>query len=627
MKKFNLLFASALALLTLSACGGKKTSSTSNEEILLGSKEETQLTFEEKYIEDRYSYSSGGKFALSILSNVGSICAGVGFNSPVAVVSGVFGIISSFGDNFAATNGPTTQDIMNKLDEMDTKLDAINATLNENYSQLMSETVRTQAMVDKVLLEEQESAITNFYTTYAMPIENHERDFADYLEQSLKLFVSDKQSVSFYVHKNEEKNWALNSLLDVESAKELEITVNIDSFSHTSEFLEKNFNTVTKGFMDNLYQDLENGIASATLPEGLSTKDACDFLAGNVIENITKTYYVEHHDKALELRNNVINYSKSISGKTGKSVIDRYVLRMQYMYNFAGEIKNTVTDLFSNIKQTLKTNVALASQACAYASVNQDEIRSEFIDAEDAIRNNYEAVKGIKDNYCFLTNTLIGGGFYRARFQTGYTNKGNDCAFNAAFKLDKVVAGSGSQILREDDIRNHNILNNVDHLRIHARMDLMRQLGIVDTANYIEYLVDANAVSKEDYDNFKQLRSNKWLSNDALRFLTDLTTRDMNDGDKNFSLTCNEAGNPGGDYFNVGWTGTFRSSRTSSCWNGKVAETTFIDANTGTIQSNKRVAAYATYAESHWNWLNDEYWSFVDNTVGNYFFILENVAE
>lgn len=627
MKKINLLFASALTLLSLTACGQQEASSSKEEQIIIGSQKETQLVFEEKYVEEKFPYSSGAKFVVSLVGNIGAICAGSLYNNPVSIVSGIFGTISTFGNTFITSKAPTTQDIMDKLAEMNTKLDEINATLNENHNQLLNENVRTQALVDKVLLEDQESAISNFYTTYVMPLENHQRDFSDYLEQSLKTFTSTAQSVSFYIHKNADKQWAFNSLLDVESAKELEVTISIDKFEHTAEFLEKNFNTVTEGFMDNLYRDLEIGVAAETLPQGLDAKTAVDFLAGSIIESITKKYYVDNHDKALSLRNDVINYSKAISGKAVKSVVDRYIARLKYMYNFEGEIKNTLTDLLSNLKQNLKSFASLASQACAYASVNQDEIRAEFIAAEDAIRTKYNAEKAIKDNYCFLTEKYMGSGFYRARFATSYKNKGNDCTFNAEFNLEKIVSWSGASATK-DDITKHNFIESVDHLRIVSRMGLMKQLGLIDpSASYIEYLVNANIVSEDDYENFKYLRNDKWISSDALRFITNLTTRSMSDGDKGLIMTCNEAGNPDGDYFNVGWTGKFRSSRTSSCWSGTIAETTFVDAITGEIQSDKKVAAYATYAESHWNWINDEFWSFVDNPAGNYFFGLESLTE
>ena len=630
-KKFALFFASALTVLSLAACGGTKqedSSETNGFNTTLKSGAEQQLEFEENYISKKMTYETGGKFAMSVLTNVGAIAAGAAFSSPTSVVSGIFGILNAVGDNFATSKGPTIKDVMDKLNEMDGKLDTITATLNENYNQLMTESVRTEAAVDKVLLEEQNSAIESFYTNYVMPIENHERDYSDYVEQSLKTYVSKEETSDFYIHKNSDKEWVLNSLVDVESTKEYEFTVTIKDFANSLNFLDKNYGTVTTGFTDRLSEDVESALLTATLPEGLDKETARDYVVGNIFETITKKYYEDNHDKALELRNEVINYAKQISGKNTKSVIDRYTSRLEYMYNFGGEIKDTVTDLYSNIMYNLDNNVALAAQACSYASVNPDEIRSEYIDATKTIQNYYSSIKELKDNYCFLTNTLISGGFYRAYFETGYKDKGNHCSFHSSFKFEHVKTNRwGMPETTADDVYKHSYLNETDHLRIAARMKLMRELGLVNPDNYIKYLVDANILAEDEYNSYEALHTSGWISDDALRFFTGLNIRDMTGSDTGFTLTCNEAGNPGGDYFNVGWTGTFRSARTSGSWSGKIGETTYIDALTGTIQTNKRVAAYATYAESNWYWINDEYWSFVDNLAGNYFFILENVSE
>ena len=55
-----------------------------------------------------------------------------------------------------------------------------------------------------------------------------------------------------------------------------------------------------------------------------------------------------------------------------------------------------------------------------------------------------------------------------------------------------------------------------------------------------------------------------------------------------------------------------------------MAEGLFIDGATGEQLSNKNVASFATYAESHWYWSEDEYWAFTDNPSGNYYFMLTN---
>lgn len=626
MKKFPLLFASALTLLSVTACGASKNNKEVKMEESPISLKETQLSFEENYIKDTYSYSTGGKFAVSMLANIGTICAGVGFDSPTTVVSGVFGLIGTVGDNFCGSTGPTIKDVMNKLGEMDTKLDAINAKIDQNYNQLLSEEIRTQAMVDKVLLEDQEAAISAFYTDYTMPLENHVRDYTDYMEQSLKKFVSTPETVTYTVHK-ENNGWALNSLTDPNAKIECEIKVEIKDFSYSLAFLEKHNNTVESGFMDALYGDLIGAVRGTTMPTGLTASDCRDLTIANILETYSKEYYTADHNRVLDLRNKAINYSKAISGRSIKSVLDRYIARMKYMYNFASEIKGTVTDLFSNIMGTLKTDVALASGACAYGETNQEELRTEFLNARNAIQNYYNNVMNLKDNYCFLTNTCMEGGLYRSKFDTYYTNKGNDCRFNANLKLEKVVSYPWCpDNFEADNFNNHNTVVQADHLRIVTRWHLMKELGLTNSKTYIGYLVEAKALTTYASIYYDIYRYNGYFTDDAFKFMTNLTTRDMNDGDKNFKMTCNEAGNPGGDYFNVGWTGTFRGGHTASCWSGKIAETTYIDASTGTTMADKKVAAYATYNESHWNWIDDEHWSFVDNTSFNYFFILDNVA-
>ena len=78
------------------------------------------------------------------------------FDSPTAIVGGVFSILTAMNDQFNGSSGPTIADVMNKLSEMDSKLDAMNDKLDKNHNELLSEEVRTQAKVDQVLLEEQE---------------------------------------------------------------------------------------------------------------------------------------------------------------------------------------------------------------------------------------------------------------------------------------------------------------------------------------------------------------------------------------------------------------------------------------------------------------------------------------
>lgn len=622
MKKLVKVITATAAMMMLTGCGTK--ANVKRDPITLGKDE--QLVFEENYISKPFNYAEGGKFAISIISGMGSIAGGVAFDSPTAVVSGVFSILTSINDQLNGSSGPTIADVMNKLGEMDTKLDAINEKIDQNHNQLLSETVRTQAMVNQVLLEEQEQALESFNNFYSVPLENYTRDFSDYIEQSYKSYVSTDEVAEIYLSKDEKNQWTLVDVIDEGKADQTKFSLTIDNFTNSKTFLEENYNIVTVGFMDNLNKDLDNAIEDVSLPNGLDKKVCRDFIGANLVERFTQKYYKDNHQKALDLRNLVINYSKQVSGKSSKSILERYVNRLEYMYNFAGEMKTPITGILANLAHNLDVNTALAAQACLYAGVNQEEIKSEYIVARDLVKQYFEGISKMDDRYSFITNTTLASDFYRAYYNTSYTNRGNHPNFKAEFKCEKVNYEYGDVKYVEDDINSHYFVEAVDQLRIVARMNLMREIGVVKANTYLDYLVQAKVVDANAKRTYERLHDMHWISEDALRFLTGIQTRDMNDSDKNLQMECTAAGNPDGDYFNVGWKGNFRSKHGSSNWHGKMTETTYVDAKTGTIQDDKKVAAYATYSESHWYWSNDEYWSFVDNKVGNYFFILEHVA-
>lgn len=622
MKKIGKLALCVSSMLALVACGANNTRS-STVHLNLDSNN-TQTSFEENYIKARGGYSTGEKFAIAIAGGIAVAATGFVTDSPATFVSGLVSIVTSLNDNFMGGKGPTTADVMNKLAEMDTKLDKIGEKLDKNFQQLSTEEVRTQAMVEEVLLEEQNTAIATFRTAYAEKIDDFKRDFSDYLEQSYKAYVKESQVMEFKA-KLVTDEYALVPLIDYETSTEPVYTINVEDFPRSKAFLEKNYDTVGKGFMDRFYEDIEDAVSKASLPETMEAGVAVNLAYGNLVERLTRDYYKNNHDKALNIRNMAINYAKQINGKSIKSVAERYVSRMKYMFNFAGEMRESATGALANLAHELDVNTAIAAQACMFAGVSDDEIKAEYITARDAIGLEFDKMAALADNYCFPVKANLGGEFYQAKFETKYTNKGNEPKFNAEFKLRRVTTTNSTVNLHDDDINKHNFVEPIDHTRIATRMSLMKENGLIPAdKNYIEYLAGAK-IMDDAYRYYNTLIDKKWITDDALRFVTGYEVRNLGDGDKNLALECTECGTPGADYFHVGWKGTYKGSRDGGSWKGKIAESTFVDAATGKALDEKKIAAYATYDESHWTWIHDEHWSFVDNPVGNYFFGLEKI--
>ncbi|MCQ2772371.1 MAG: hypothetical protein MJ238_03740 [Bacilli bacterium] len=619
MKKFGKLALCLSSMLALVACGN--TTSSKVHEEFLGSKN-TQTSFEEDYIKAKGTYSTGEKFAVQLIGGIAIAAAGAATDSPATFVSGLVSIINSCNDNLIGNKGPTTADVMNKLKEMDQKLDMIGEKLEKNYNQLSTETVRTQAMVNEVMLEEQEKAISSFNTNYAEKIDDFRRDYSDYLEQSCKAYVKESRVMEFKA-KSVSDSYSLVPFIDYENSKEPVYTINVEEFPKAKAYLDKNYDTVGKGFIDRMYEDIEDALNGANLP--IAKETAVNLAYANLMERFTRDYYKDNHNKALEIRNLAINYAKQINGKSTKSVAERYVSRMKYMFNFAGEMREPATGALANLAHQLDVNAALAAQACLFAGVNEDEIKDEYLTARDAIRSEYDKLEKYGDNYCFLAEANLGGNFYRAKFDTSYENKGNEPKFKSNFKLERVVAIGKSASYYEEDINKHTFVEPIDHARIVTRMKLMKENGLVPVdMDYIGYLTSAKVMGTA-LATFTILYNEKWITEDAYRIITGYEVRSLGDGDKNLALECNECGTPGADYFHVGWKGTYKGSRDGGCWKGNIAESTFIDARNGEILDEKKIAAYATYDESHWTWFTDEHWSFVDNPYGNYFFALEKI--
>ena len=122
---------------------------------------------------------------------------------------------------------------------------------------------------------------------------------------------------------------------------------------------------------------------------------------------------------------------------------------------------------------------------------------------------------------------------------------------------------------------------------------------------------------------FTKERIIKYIKETDNKFASKISQKNMTNSDKNVQVTCVAAGNPDGEYFSTGWTGKFKGSHKEECWTGKMLTTTYFDGTTGAVLAGEgKIAAYATYSETHALWTDDEYWAFVDSTGGNYFYLL-----
>lgn len=590
----------------------------------LGKYTDAQLEFEENYVMNKMDISSGVNFVWNVAGNIALIWVAGATGAYTGVVSGIVGVMNTLFSGLGSKNGPTTGDVMNKLDAMDKKIDAISEKIDENFEQLSDSITRVSAKVDEVLLNQHQQNITDFITDYVVPLDNYKRDLGDYIEQSYKQYVSKEEKIDMYFSIDGEGNYNYIPTLKESPTSQTLVSFTIENFPNAQKHLRENGNIVVNGFVDELYKDIDAAIANTTLPKGLDPILARNSASAHIIEEISRKYYQDNHQKALDLKNMMINYSKRISGRLGSaSVINDYVSRIQNMYNFASEAKKEFLGLLSNYLSDLDRNIVLAGEACAYAETNNSELAEEYDYARKAIQKMYEDMDKIPDSYSYTSNTVLDSGFYKAMYYTNYTNPGNHATLHADLRFKKVIDGVNGNF-EDIDIKKINFVEAEEHNQINTRRELLVQMGEIKNSGYADYLRSTNVLSSQANNAYFAMLRSGYVGEDAYRFATNLKTRNLQGSDRNMQFSCMNRGCRGSNYFREGWRGNYASYRSSNCWSGKIVESDFIDASTGTLSPIKTVAAYASYYESHWYWVYDELWSFIDNPNGNYMFILNH---
>lgn len=581
-----------------------------------------QAEFEDLYIKSGITWEDGGKFVYQLISGIGTIIVGAATENPGTISTGIFSLLGTLSESLLS-GGPTMQNIMDQLKETDRKIDELSAKIDRNTQQLADEIVRAEAMVDQANLNTLNLAINDFATNCLAPINTFNRNLADEVGFYYRDYVKSPQTIDLCLNKNSDGEWESTPLGEITGTN---FSLYISSFDNALAHLSKHSNIVEEGFMDELGKDIENAINLKTdLPDGIEKDTLRDFVASMIYEQFSKQYFSANMDKAQQYRNYMIECAQRINGSAGMiSILNTYSSRLQYMFNFAGEIKSSIRTISANILQFLDMNTARASEAALFAELSSSELESNFKTARESIQNFYKNITELPDTYSFTSSATLTGSWNSARYNLSYSNPGNKCTLDVKFNLQKMeMYGMSNITYMDDDISKHYSLSSIQHARIATRWSLLRSSGMIDSeSDYIHYLNDSKVISDAAMKAADTcFRWNHALINECYRILTsDRNERELTISDTSMWIYCVGQGNPSGDYFTVGNGYGYREKHDASSWYGRIYEGTFVYAATGGYAGTQRICMWARYAESHWYWANDEYWAFKNLENTNYFF-------
>ena len=314
------------------------------------SDDDSTVVYEKTYASEHFNWKNGLSFTMSMLSNIANISAGYVFKSPTTMVAGVMGILTSIGANFTNPEGANVVAMFNTLND---KIDNISANLTKNFNQLQNEEIQTQFKVDQAILLEYQEAINNFNQNYIYQLDN----FYTYMNNSMSNYIreavnSDQYSLDLWFYKDDNGVWQVASINDIDKKTMTELVIDINDFTNSKEYLDSHNQTIKDEFNKALEKDIKFACGNIdNNPISMSLDDLSNAAYTYFMECMMQKYFVENPLKATELQVLVENESMAIygGGIGTKSIVEDYVERLKYMYNFAGESKTTITTIFANL--------------------------------------------------------------------------------------------------------------------------------------------------------------------------------------------------------------------------------------------------------------------------------------
>ncbi len=589
--------------------------SSSNEQII--------TEYEEKIIKNRGSWSDVQK-GINLVAGLSQTILGFYTANPIAIAGGTCGAAGALGSIFLG-GGPTLGTVTKQLNQIEKKIDSLSNQMDNNQKQLINETIRTQAMIDQVKVNQYNQNIQAYYTDYVKPIDDFMLIYKDLLEQEYRKYANTEHILTIYYGKDGKV--LFKSEQDITGSNTMNFE--ISDFSNVQAYLKKNRGIVGDEYPNELYKDIKNALNSQILPIGKNIDSVADDVYQTISEEVNQNVLTKEdsvlHSKVLQFVSDFVSLSKAISGINFESVINSYIARLECMYNFSKEIKNPIRDLLSHIKYHLDNYLCAAQTACIAQKINYvKEIATSYTQAADYIKDRYEKEMAVPNNYSYCIKNVVNADLYHIQANVYFTELGNYPTFHANFKLLKNIKYTNGNIGGDaEDINKINMLDYSKILAISTRYNLLKSAGITKSESFIKYLEDLAVLPSGKISLAKDLL-NSGKYNNPFRILASFAIRDLDYSDS-FFLKCTCYGNPKSEYFHIGEVRKYRHDDgviEAEYWSGKMAYGDILDAKTCQMQSQKRITAYAKYSESHRLWVNDEHWGFVDDIYGNLFFIL-----
>ena len=526
---------------------------------------------------------------------------------------------------------PTIQDVLEKLEAMDAKLDIIGQKVDNLTELVIKGDAETRMGIDKVLYNQYRTGWETFVADYAEKMDDMMRDYnTDYHTMMIDLISSPEKPLEitvYYIDVDGSKKisspdpkiegYSIDGKVITDTVK---VTIPGSYFGDCRETYSKT-HRYTEAFAEQFWGDIGKYVEDN--PDiTISSEDLRSALS------VSMQYDIITEDDAKKFSNYFINYARGLSDTNG-SKLNNYYNMLRCHYNFENEAARDFLDIRAETKVDLVRYITFADLLRNYsgAMIDMDEAVRLYTEAESFIRE-YDALHHTEDGelYSYVLDCKVAGRCWEYSVVAERTGDGNE-KFKRVYSNRDVTAGA---FRLDGSIADYSVVSTVDLMKMLERYKNLRSDGSTGQPTFKSYLVSVGLIPKEADMMYEQFRTNEllhWKNSPVDRYYPEgkdlrpnmpenlpILTDFIGEGkitDENFNVICTDAGNDS-EYFMKYAAYPYKlelNGAEKECWDGRVIKGILADVETLHTVSEV-INGYARYDESHWYWFFDEYFSF-----------------
>lgn len=586
--------------------------------------EEEQILFEKETVESYFDLESLEK-ALFSVGYAASAAFSFYSKDASGIGSGIASLLSalSLWGLDGHTGEPTIQDVLNKLDTMDRKIDALTSQLNNFAAKVQADLSYITYGIDQTLYESYKRDWESFQENYVEKLDamqrNHTTKYAEEFTSRLINNSSDDYTIRIYLQKNKKGNW-------------VNVTANPDNPYEALDgsVIEKtHLVRIPMSYLKPLKDEYNKTHSYTNACETVFESCLKDYLKANPsmakkvnsdqILSSTKSdinLAISTKEEARDANNLFLNYAKHITGASGTSALDSFYKMTEYYYNFQDEAKSIYATFQARMRDDLDDFYRLAKILRVYSrsDIDTTDAMQNYLLATQLIQNKTN-LKNVDEGYVYsyVMQHRVRTKLVRLQCYSYFSGDDYQRWFGVRDAYDSSIWYSSSL---------GTLVSQTKFNCMYARYkELLAHVAGLPT-DFVSYLAKYGAIDSNCRNEYNRLRNASVDTGQTLPEFSVPVVCNVDDGNprtltsESFKCYCYSNRYGYDNYYHEGGVYSYGSKGDKDdgsyeYWSGEEIEGTVIDIGKENVPGyTLAIDRWVRYDESHSYWINDEHYAF-----------------